>query len=123
LGISVLACFDHQWPNLILAFETGCCHKSAMYTFGLSAWNKCPDSRVIASALGYQGKAKVIGKQYFVRQAAILFGIAKATKDPKISAALMDKAADLKSKVDGLGAPLDLTPLAPDIEPPPGDVT
>jgi hypothetical protein len=41
----------------------------------------------------------VIGKQYFVRQAAILFGIAKATKDPKISAALMDKAADLKSKV------------------------
>jgi hypothetical protein len=64
-----------------------------------------------------RGKA-VIGKQYFVRQAAILFGIAKATKDPKISAALMDKAADLKSKVDGPGAPLDLTPLAPDVEPP-----
>jgi hypothetical protein len=52
----------------------------------------------------------VIGKQYFVRQAAILFGIAKATKDPKISAALMDKAADLKSKVDE---------PALDIEPPP----
>ena len=60
----------------------------------------------------------VIGKQYFVRQAAILFGIAKATKDPKMSAALMDKAADLKSKVDGPGASLDLIPLAPDIEPP-----
>jgi hypothetical protein len=60
----------------------------------------------------------VIGKQYFVRQAAILFGIAKATKDPKISAALMDKAADLKSKVDGTGAAPDLAPLAP-IEPPP----
>ena len=55
----------------------------------------------------------MIGKQYFVRQATILFGIAKATKDPKISAALMDKAADLKSKVDELGAPLDITPLAP----------
>ena len=54
-----------------------------------------------------------------MRQAAILFGIAKATKDPKISAALLDKAADLKSKVDGPGAPLDLIPLAPDIEPPP----
>jgi hypothetical protein len=60
----------------------------------------------------------VIGRQYLVRQAMIMFGIAKATKDPKISAALMDKAADLKSKVDELGAPLDLTPLAPDIEPP-----
>ena len=61
----------------------------------------------------------MIAKAYFARQAAILFGIAKATKDPKMSAALMDKAADIKSKVDELGAPLDLTPLAPDIEPPP----
>jgi len=59
----------------------------------------------------------VIGKQYFVRQAAIMFGIAKATKDPKISAALMDKAADLKSKVDEPAGTLDITPL--DIEPPP----
>ena len=61
----------------------------------------------------------MIGREYFVRQAAILLGIAKATKDPKISAALMDKAADLKSKVDEPGAPLDITPPAPDIEPPP----
>jgi hypothetical protein len=78
-----------------------------------------PDFCVDYAALGYYGETQLIGKQYFVRQAAILFGIAKATKDPKISAALMDKAADLKSKVDGPGAPLDLTPLAPDIEPPP----
>lgn len=49
----------------------------------------------------------------------MLFGIAKATKDLKMSAALMDKAADLKSKVDEQGAPLDLAPPAPDIEPPP----
>jgi hypothetical protein len=60
----------------------------------------------------------VISKEYFVRQAAILFGIAKATKDPKMSAALLDKAADIKSKVDEPGEPRDLTPLAPDIEPP-----
>jgi hypothetical protein len=73
---------------------------------------------VVYVALGYHGEKPVIGRQYFVRQATILFGIAKATKDPKMSAALMDKAADLKSKVDELGAPLDLTPLAPDIEPP-----
>ena len=60
----------------------------------------------------------MIGKQYFVRQAAILFGIAKATKDPEMSAALMDKAADIKSKVDELGPSRDLSPLAPDVEPP-----
>ena len=77
-----------------------------------------PDFCMIYVALGYHGETAVIGKQYFVRQATILFWIAKATKDPKMSAALMDKAADVRSKVDGLGAPLDLTPLAPDIEPP-----
>ena len=61
----------------------------------------------------------MIGKEYFVRQAAILFGLAKATKDPKISAALLEKAADLKLQVDEPGTLLDLTPLAPDMEPPP----
>jgi hypothetical protein len=64
------------------------------------------------------GEIHVIGKAYFVRQAAILFRFAKATKDPKISAALMEKAADLKLQVDDPSASRDLTPLAPDIEPP-----
>jgi hypothetical protein len=58
----------------------------------------------------------VIGKEYFVRQAAILLGLAKATKDPKISAALLDKAAELQ--VDKSGVAPDLTPLAPNVEPP-----
>jgi hypothetical protein len=66
----------------------------------------------------YRGEIHVIGKAYFVRQAAILFRFAKATKDPKISAALMEKAADLKLQVDDPSASRDLTPLAPDIEPP-----
>ena len=91
-----------------------------MFTFVLSDWNKCPDSRVIASALGYHGESKkVIGKEYFVRQATILFKFAKATKDPKISAALLDKAADLKQRMDEPGAQPDPGPLATDIEPPP----
>jgi hypothetical protein len=72
----------------------------------------------MGTALGYQGERKVIGKEYFMRQAAILFGLAKATTDPKISAALLDKAADLKLQVDKPGASSDLTPLAPDVEPP-----
>ena len=60
----------------------------------------------------------MIGREYFVRQAAIVFGMAKATTDPKISAALLEKAADIKLRVDELGAPPNWTPLAPDIEPP-----
>jgi hypothetical protein len=59
----------------------------------------------------------MIAKEYFVRQATILFGLAKATKDPKISAALLEKAADLKFQVDEPGAP-NLMRLVPDIEPP-----
>jgi hypothetical protein len=61
----------------------------------------------------------MIGKEYFVRQAAILFKFAKATSDPKVSAALMEKAADLRLQVDEPGAQPDLSPLASDVEPPP----
>jgi hypothetical protein len=59
----------------------------------------------------------VIGRDYFVRQAATLLNFAKTTTDPKVSAALIDKAADLKSQVNETGG-RDLTPLAPDVEPP-----
>ena len=59
----------------------------------------------------------MIEREYFVRQAGILFELAKATRDPKISAALLEKAADLKLQVDELGAS-NLTPLVLDIEPP-----
>lgn len=59
----------------------------------------------------------MIGKEYFVRQAAILFRFAKTTTDPKLSAALLDKAADLKLQVDNPVTP-DAPPLAPDSEPP-----
>ena len=58
----------------------------------------------------------MIGRNYFTRQAAILFKFAQTTKDPKVAAALIEKAADLKLQVDERP---DLTPLAPDIEPPP----
>ena len=61
----------------------------------------------------------MIGREYFLRQAAILFKFAKITKDPKISAALLEKAADLKLQVDEPGTSPDLTPPAPEIEPPP----
>ena len=54
-----------------------------------------------------------------MRQATILFKFAQVTKDPKISAALLEKAADLKSQVDEPGNPSDLTPQAPDVEPSP----
>jgi hypothetical protein len=59
----------------------------------------------------------VIGREYLVRQAAILLKFAKTTKDPDVSAALIGKAADLKVRVDENGEQ-DLTPLASDVERP-----
>jgi hypothetical protein len=57
----------------------------------------------------------VIGRQYFVRQAATLLKFAKSTKNPDLAAVLVEKAADLKSQVDELPAP-DPSPQALDVE-------
>jgi hypothetical protein len=46
----------------------------------------------------------------------MLLMFAKATTDPNVAAALVEKAADLKSQVDDSSAP-DPTPLAPGVEP------
>jgi len=72
----------------------------------------------MGSALGYHGGSNVIGREYFVRQAVTLFKFAKITKDPKISVALLEKAADLKARVDETTPPVDPNPQAPDVEPP-----
>ena len=44
-------------------------------------------------------------KDYIVRQAVILLKYAKTIKDPKVSAALIDKAADIKDRDDPLPDP------------------
>jgi len=41
------------------------------------------------------GNYAVIDRGYFVLQAATLLKLAQATTDPKVSAALVEKAADL----------------------------
>ena len=53
------------------------------------------------------------GKQYLMRQAAILLKLAQSTSDPQVVAGLVEKAAELKSQVDD--AP-DRSPQAPDVE-------
>ena len=60
----------------------------------------------------------MIGRQYFTRQAATLVEFARATHDPELAAALIEKASDLLSQIDESSATPDPTPLAPDIEPP-----
>jgi hypothetical protein len=60
----------------------------------------------------------VVGRNYFTRQATILLKFAKSTSDPQLAAALIEKAADLKSRVDETMPPPDAGPQAPDVERP-----
>jgi hypothetical protein len=57
----------------------------------------------------------MLGRLYRIRQAAALLRFAKSTSNPELAAALVQKAADLKSQIDpSPGA--DKSPLAPDVE-------
>jgi hypothetical protein len=62
------------------------------------------------------GKKIVVGRNYFTRQAATLLKFAQSTSDPKLVAALVEKASDLKSQSDETRPPSDLGPHAPDVE-------
>jgi hypothetical protein len=59
----------------------------------------------------------MIDRNYLARHAAALLKLAQVTSDPDVAAALVAKAADLKARIDGTSYP-DVTPHAPDIEPP-----
>jgi hypothetical protein len=59
----------------------------------------------------------VVGRNYFTRQATTLLKFAQSTSDPKLVAALVEKAADLRSQVDETTSLPDRSPRAPDVEP------
>jgi hypothetical protein len=75
---------------------------------------------VMRSALGLSalGKFLMIARNYLARHAATLLRLARSTGDPNLAAALISKAADLKSKIDELGPAPDKSTQAPDVEPP-----
>jgi hypothetical protein len=58
----------------------------------------------------------MLGK--FAREAAAtLLRFSKSTSDPKLAAALVDKAADITASADDLSLPtIDKSPLAPDVD-------
>lgn len=58
----------------------------------------------------------MIGKLYLVRQAATLLKFAKSTANAELSAVLIEKAADLTSRVDEIRA-VDRSHVPPDVVP------
>jgi hypothetical protein len=59
----------------------------------------------------------VIGRQYLTQQAKTLLNFARSTTDRGMAAALIEKAVDLKSRVDETIPSDDRATLAPGIEP------
>ncbi len=55
----------------------------------------------------------MLGRQYLSRQVATLLRFAKSINDPDLSGALIEKAADLKSRLESMD---DKSPAAPDVE-------
>jgi hypothetical protein len=64
---------------------------------------------------GKSGDNKLASRNYFIRQAKTLIKFAQTTSDPQMTAALVQKADQLKSQIDEAE---DLSPKAPDVEPP-----
>jgi hypothetical protein len=58
----------------------------------------------------------VVSGNYFTRQVTTLLKFAKSTADPQLAAALLEKAAALKSQIDETSPPPDPGPHAPDVE-------
>ena len=58
----------------------------------------------------------MIGRQYYVRQAATLVEFARSTNDPKLAAALIERASNLLSQIDESDTKPDPSLQAPDVE-------
>jgi hypothetical protein len=58
----------------------------------------------------------MIGRGYLSRQAMALLSFARATSNPQLAAALVEKAASLKSQADEISPAADVGPRAPDVD-------
>lgn len=59
------------------------------------------------------GNFAVLSRRYVARQVASLLAFAQSTKDKRLSAVLVEKAADLKAQADEVPERPDISPIAP----------
>jgi len=94
--------------HIIISFPANCGRLNS------ADWNNSPSYAF--SCYQITGE-DMVGRSYFVQQAATLLGAARKTADPKLAAALVGKAADYLSQIDEAMPPLDRSPKPPDVEP------
>jgi hypothetical protein len=87
---------------------------SLMYIFVLFAGTKSSFVRDVPKSCKF-GESTVLRRNYFARQATTLLKIAKTTNDPRIVAAVVTKAIDLKSHLEDVEPPADPSPRPPDV--------
>jgi hypothetical protein len=92
-----------------------CCLKAIGSLLYLSAGTNFRAARDIGAGT-QRGRTMAVGRHYVKRQALMLLEFAKLTHDPKLAATLIERAADLKSKLDQTAPPPDMSPHAPDVE-------
>ena len=82
-----------------------------------SSGTKCRFPRDVLKA-GQFVWGTMVSKNYLTRQATTLVKFAQSTSDPRVLTALVEKATELKSQADETRPRSDLSPKAPDVEPP-----
>ena len=97
-------------------FAQGTRNQSTPYIFVQSSRNGISRFGVICWLGEFgQGRGIVLGKTYFIKQASTLLKFAKSTSNAELSAKLVSKAADLKSRADPL-RDRDIRLKAPDVD-------
>ncbi len=86
----------------------------ALCIFTQSSGNGIPPFGLITPLGLLQRTFDVLGKTYLTKQASLLLEFARTTSDSDLSAKLISKAADLKSRADPL-PDKDQGPRAPDV--------
>jgi hypothetical protein len=77
-----------------------------------------PHCSVLWLGLGKMGTSQCWPNSISCGQATTLLKFAKSVRDSNASAALVEKAADLRDRVDETMPPVDPSPHALDVEPP-----
>jgi len=67
--------------------------------------------------VGYSAETLVVlSRRYVARQVASLLEFAQSTKDKRLSAVLIEKAASIKAQADQVPENPDISPKAPDVQ-------
>ncbi len=118
LGWTVRPSSVHFWTIPVQPWPSILPFWAALITFVLPAGTNRSIKASYCSRGAARGNALMVAREYLLKQAMTLFRLAKAVKDPTLSAGLLSKAADLEDKANQTASSPLFTPALK--EPPAG---